>query len=136
MAVCKHCGKEFKPKKTYQKFCSDACRKRDFADAKLRERKEARQARRANSPQPQPRKLYDNVLDATDPRRRLTKMRARGLLSPEYWTLYAQVDKLYNGGNGIVCGIATTDPNFTEEVLALIYVNGRVICWTEKAPKK
>ena len=126
---CEYCGRTFTPSKAIHKYCSDKCRKRAHRERQQEERKAEKRARLEQ--QPQPRKIYDGGISATDPRSRLTKLRAHGLLTPEYWALYAEVDKQFNGGNGTVNGISTTDPYFVDAVLFRIDLDGRIVCETQ-----
>ena len=79
-------------------------------------------------PDPERRTPYKNDIPATDPRSRLAKMRAQGLLTTDYWELYAEVDRIYNGGSGIVNGIPTDAPYFADAVLMQIEIDGRIVC--------
>lgn len=124
---CEYCGRTFTPSKGIHKYCSDRCRKK----AHKERQKKAIEAHKKQTPRPQPRKIYESHISAADLRSRLIKLRARGLLSPEYWTLYQEVDKTYYNGSGVVNGVSVNDKNFVEEVLAHIYVDGRVECWTQ-----
>lgn len=130
---CKYCGKTYTPTKAAQIYCSDRCRQRAHRERKSDDRKKALRAYRERTPKP--RRLYDNEISATDPRSRLTKLRAHGLLTPEYWALYAEVDKQFNGGNGTVNGISTTDPYFVDAVLFRMDLDGRIVCETQEKKK-
>lgn len=135
--ICKHCGKEFVAAQKNKIYCSDKCRKAAFDERRDDKRKKHKREMLAYTrPGPERRAPYKNDIPATDPRRRLVKLRANGLLTTEYWNLYAEVDRIYNGGTGIVNGISVNDPDFAEKVLALIYVNQKINCWSERDPKK
>lgn len=132
---CEYCGRTFTPSKSVHKYCSDRCRKRAHRERQQEERKEQIKAYREKAPQP-PRKIYDtDGISATDPRSRLMKMRAHGLLTPEYWALYAEVDKKFNGGQGVVNGVPTAAPNFVEVVLIQTDIEKKIICWTQGRAK-
>lgn len=132
---CAYCGRTFTPSKGIHKYCSDRCRKRAHRERQREEREEEKKARQDRAPQPQPRKIYDTGISATDPRCRLVEMRAQGLLTPEYWALYAEVDKQFNGGKGAVNGIPTTAPYFVDAVLIQIDMDGRIICESQGSNK-
>lgn len=130
--ICKHCGKEFEAAQKNKIYCSDKCRKAAFDER----RTDARQKRKREmlaytQTKTERRTPYKNDIPATDPRSRLTKLRAHGLLTPEYWALYAEVDKQFNGGNGTVNGISTTNPYFVDAVLFRIDLDGRIVCETQ-----
>lgn len=131
---CEYCGIEYTPTKEKQKYCSGLCRQRAHRERQKDDRKKAITAYKSNAPQP--RRIYNNDMSVTDPRSRLVKMRAHGLLTTQYWTLYAQVDKIYNNANGVVNGIPTDTPNFAEAVLVQIEIDGRIDCWTQRTNEK
>ena len=129
--ICKHCGKEFEAAQKNKIYCSDKCRKAAFDDR----RTDARQKRKREmlaytQTTPKRRTPYKNDIPATDPRRRLAAMKAHGLMSWEYWNLYAEVDRIYNDAGGIVNGIPTTTPFFADAVLMQIEIDGRIMCDT------
>ena len=80
---------------------------------------------------PERRTPYKNDIPATDPRRRLAAMKAHGIMSWEYWNLYAEVDQTYYGGRSVINGIPTTAPYFADAVLARIEVDGRIYGFTQ-----
>lgn len=132
--ICDYCHNEYETDIKKQRFCSDLCRVRAYRERQRTERKKAVKAYKDR--QPQPRRKYDNVISETDPRRRLVTMRPRGLFALEYWKLYAEVDKTYYGGRGVVNGINTDDPNFAELVLITLEVDRRLVCTTQGMSKK
>ena len=85
---------------------------------------------------PQPRRLYDNAISETDPRRQLARMKAGGILRSEYWELFAKVDREFNGGCTIVCGVPTTEDAFADLVLMQIDIDRRIDIWTLPKVKK
>ena len=125
---CKYCGKEYDAIKRKQKYCSDACRKKAFRESQREERKEALRVYKERIPEQQ-RKAYTETMSVTDLRHRLVKLKARGLMTLEYWELYAEVDRIYYGGTGIVNGIPTNAPYFAESVLIQIEIDGRIECF-------
>ena len=130
--ICKYCGNEFKAAQKNKIYCSDKCRKAAFDERRTDARKKRKREMLAcTQTTPERRTPYKNDIPATDPRSRLTKLRAHGLLTPEYWALYAEVDKQFNGGNGTVNGISTTDPYFVDAVLFRIDLDGRIVCETK-----
>jgi hypothetical protein len=62
-------------------------------------------------------------------------MKSQGILSTAYWEAYAEVDKQFNGGSGIVNGIPTAalpSFDFAEAVLFQIIEDGRVYACINK----
>lgn len=131
--TCEQCGKEYDATKPKQRFCSDKCRQRAHRERQQDERKKALKADKDRVTQP--RRTYTNEISATDPRRRLIKMRARGLLTWEYWNLYAEVDQTYYGGGSVVNGVPTDAPHFAYAVLEQIEIDGRIICQSQVGKK-
>lgn len=131
--ICKQCGREFEAARKNKIYCSDKCRKAAFMDKQNAERKERIKARlESNKIEARNRQSSWRHIPEEDPRSRLVKLRAHGLLTPEYWTLYAEVDKQFDGGSGIVNGIPTDSPNFAEAVLSQIIEDGRIHAWINK----
>ena len=128
---CEYCGIEYTPTKEKRKYCSDRCRQRAFRERQQEERKKQLRAyqveRRSEIPSPR----YP-AMNEDDPRVRLARMKAHGVCSIEYWELYAEVDRMYCGGRGVVNGISTDHPQFSEAVLLSIEENGRINAWIEK----
>lgn len=134
--ICKYCGNEFKAAQKNKIYCSDKCRKAAFDERRTDARKKRkREMLTYTQTTPERRTPYKNDIPATDPRRRLIKMRARGLLTWEYWNLYAEVDRIYNGGNSVINGIPTTAPYFADAVLAQIEIDGRIYGFTQGSNK-
>lgn len=133
--VCEYCHKKYTASKVTQKFCSGKCR-----TAACRERQQSGQKKEIkvykSRTLSKPRRIYDGVIGETDPRHQLTTLRSHGLLTPEYWTLYQEVDRKYHGGKGVVNGIPTSAPNFVEAVLIQIEIDGRIDCWTQAKESK
>lgn len=131
--ICEYCGKEYEPQKEYQQYCSGKCRSAAFRAKKREERKEAiraYKARQAEKLPTQPKRDY-HTLSETDPRSRLVKMRARGLLTPEYWELYAAVDQEFYGGRTVVNNVPTSAAFFPEAVLITIEETGVIHSWIQ-----
>ena len=134
--ICKHCGKEFEAAQKNKIYCSDKCRKAAFDERRADKRKKRKREMLAYTrSDPERRTPYKNDIPATDPRRRLVKLRANGLLTAEYWNLYAEVDQTYYGGGSVVNGIPTTAPYFADAVLIQIETDGRIICETQGSNK-
>ena len=124
--ICKYCGKEYDAIRANRLYCSDVCRQRACRERQQEERKEALRAYKGRIPEQQ-RRAYTEPMSATDPRHRLAELKAHGLMSSEYWELYAEVDQIYYGGTGIVNGISTTEPLFVDLVLVSIEQTERII---------
>ncbi len=127
--ICEYCHTEYETDYKKQRFCCDNCRVRSYREQQRNERKKAMKVYRDHAPQP--RRLYDNVISETDPRRQLARMKAGGLLNSEYWELFAMVDREYYGGRTIVNGIPTTEEAFADLVLMQIDIDRRIDIWTQ-----
>ena len=112
-----------------QRFCSDLCRKRSFRKAQQDEQKEARRVYREASRHP---RTYTEM-DASDPRMKLAKLKANGILSEEYWSLFRECDLQFNGGSAVVNGISTKLELFASAVVMSIEELGIVTITRGKA---
>lgn len=125
---CEYCGNEYVPTKKRQRFCSDRCRVRSFRKAQQDERREERRSyHEAHRQIPR----Y-KVLDASDPRVRLVKLKSKGIVSEEYWSLFQECDLRFYGGAAVVNGISTRLDYFALAVVQSIDELGIVSITSEK----
>ena len=131
--ICEYCHKEYETDYKKQRYCCDNCRVRSYRERQRNERKKAMKGYRDHVPQP--RRLYDNAISETDPRRQLARKKAGGILNSEFWELFAKVDREFYGGCTIVNGIPTTEEAFADLVLMQIDIDRRIDIWTQSNKK-